>query len=72
MINISENIINLTVTNAQNDFEAEYDMLDYDISDTFDSATVIKFIPAVIVYSLTFIIGFIGKDNWLDQSIGYQ
>ena len=38
----------------------EYEMLEYDIADTFDSATVKRFVPAVIVYSLTFILGFIG------------
>ena len=38
----------------------EYDMFDYDIPDTFDSNTIIKFVPAVTVYSLTFILGFIG------------
>ena len=38
----------------------DYEMLEYDNADTFDSATVKRFVPAVIVYSLTFILGFIG------------
>lgn len=43
---------------------SEYDLIDYDLSDTFDSVTIVKFIPAVIVYSLTFFFGFIGLLIW--------
>jgi hypothetical protein len=56
-------MINSTGNYSKMNMSDEYDMLDYDISDTFDSDTIITFVPAVIVYSLTFFLGFIGIDK---------
>jgi hypothetical protein len=56
-------MINSTGNYSKMYMSDEYDMLDYDISDTFDSDTIITFVPAVIVYSLTFFLGFIGIDR---------